>query len=86
MVIIDQAFIKNIPGDAHSCAIVHAIIAVSKVRNVITIAEGVEKEQQKELLRDLGCTQMQGFLFSRAVPAQRLSQFFPIRSHAASAA
>ena len=86
MVKIDQVFIKNIPGDAHSCAIVQAIIAVSKVRNVITIAEGVEKKPQKELLRDLGCTQMQGFLFSRAVPAQRLSQFFPIRSHAASAA
>ena len=86
MVKIDQAFIKNIPDDQHSLAIVQAVVSVTKARNVISIAEGVENEQQKETLRGLGCAQMQGFLFSRAVPAQRLSQFFPIRSHAASAA
>jgi len=44
-----------------------------------TTAEGVETEQQRELLRVLGCTEMQGYLFSPAIPAVEIRQL--LRSH-----
>jgi diguanylate cyclase (GGDEF)-like protein len=74
---IDRSFIKNIADNDLSLAIVQAVITVAKARNVITVAEGVETEQQKELVRTLGCSEMQGYLFSRPVPVQDLLQFFP---------
>jgi EAL domain-containing protein (putative c-di-GMP-specific phosphodiesterase class I) len=43
-------------------------------QSMSTTAEGVETEAQREILRDLGCTQMQGFLFSPAVPAKQLKE------------
>ena len=83
---IDQSFIKNVADNDHSVAIVQAITLVAKARNVITVAEGVETEQQRELLHTLGCSEMQGYLFSRPVPVQDLLQFFPIRAQRAAAA
>jgi diguanylate cyclase (GGDEF)-like protein len=74
---IDRSFIENIASDDNSLAIVQAVITVAKARNVVTVAEGVETEQQKDMLRILGCSEMQGYLFSRPVPVQDLSQFFP---------
>ena len=49
--------------------IVQAVVNIAASRNMTTTAEGVETEHQKELLRALGCTQMQGYLFSAAKPA-----------------
>jgi diguanylate cyclase (GGDEF)-like protein len=80
---IDQSFIENVADNDVSLAIVQAVITVAKARNVITVAEGVETEQQKELLLMLGCSEMQGYLFSRPVPVQDLSQFFPTRAQRA---
>jgi EAL domain-containing protein (putative c-di-GMP-specific phosphodiesterase class I) len=45
-----------------------------------TTAEGVETEQQKELLRALGCTHMQGYLFSAARPAAEIRQLLNART------
>jgi EAL domain-containing protein (putative c-di-GMP-specific phosphodiesterase class I) len=80
---IDQSFIENVADNEVSLAIVQAVITVAKARNVITVAEGVETEQQRELLRMLGCSEMQGYLFSRPVPVQDLFQFFPTRAQRA---
>ena len=80
---IDQSFIKNLADNDHSIAIVQAITLVAKARNVITVAEGVETDQQRELLRMLGCSEMQGYLFSRPVPVQDLVKFFPTLDHRA---
>jgi EAL domain-containing protein (putative c-di-GMP-specific phosphodiesterase class I) len=80
---IDQSFIENVADNDVSLAIVQAVITVAKARNVITVAEGVETEQQRELLRMLGCSEMQGYLFSRPVPVQDLFQFFPTRAQRA---
>jgi diguanylate cyclase (GGDEF)-like protein len=80
---IDQSFIENVADNDVSLAIVQAVVTVAKARNVITAAEGVETEQQRELLRMLGCSEMQGYLFSHPVPAQDLLQFFPIRAQRA---
>ena len=83
---IDRSFINNITEDDHSLAIVQAVITVAKTRNVITVAEGVEGQRQRELLCTLGCSEMQGHLFSRPVRAQDLCRLFPRCAQAATSA
>ena len=48
--------------------IVQAVVNIAAAGNMTTTAEGVETQQQKERLRTLGCTEMQGYLFSAAKP------------------
>jgi EAL domain-containing protein (putative c-di-GMP-specific phosphodiesterase class I) len=67
---IDQSFIGNMDRDASDAAIVHAIIGLAKNLNLEVIAEGVETEAQRDRLAAEGCTEMQGFLFSRPLPAE----------------
>jgi len=84
---IDRSFIEHITGDASSLAIVQAVISIAKSRGIATTAEGVETKEQLELLRALGCTEMQGFLFSKAKPANELaSLLLPQRAPARSVA
>ncbi len=67
---IDRSFIKNMiekPDDA--AAIVEAIIAMAKALRLKVVAEGVETREQLSFLQMLGCDQVQGFFFSRPVPA-----------------
>ena len=66
---VDRAFIGNIPGHADDTAIVEAIIALARTLHLRVIAEGVETLVQREFLGELGCQAMQGYLFSRPVPA-----------------
>jgi diguanylate cyclase (GGDEF)-like protein len=73
---IDRSFINDIgEGDASS-SIVQAVVNIATARNMTTTAEGVETQQQLDLLRGLGCTQMQGYLFSAARPAGEIQAFF----------
>ena len=65
---IDRAFVTDIAEEQGSSSIVQAVINIASARKMTTTAEGVETEQQKEILRSLGCTEMQGYLFSRAQP------------------
>ena len=81
---IDKSFIENMAQDASSLAIVQAVISIAKSRDIATTAEGVEKQEQLELLRALGCTEMQGYLFSAAKPAAELApMLLPRRAGAA---
>jgi len=66
---IDRCFIKDIVESEGSSAIVQAVVNIAAARNMTTTAEGVETEPQREVLRVLGCTKMQGYLFSAAKPA-----------------
>jgi diguanylate cyclase (GGDEF)-like protein len=66
---IDRCFVTDVAEPDGSSSIVQAVVNIASARNMTTTAEGVETEAQKELLRTLGCTEMQGYLFSRAVPA-----------------
>jgi diguanylate cyclase (GGDEF)-like protein len=65
---IDRSFISNLSED-RSLPILQAALGIAASQKMITTAEGVETESQRLLLRDLGCTQMQGYLFSAAKPA-----------------
>ncbi|WP_414645579.1 putative bifunctional diguanylate cyclase/phosphodiesterase [Bradyrhizobium sp. 6(2017)] len=66
---IDRAFIKDLAGAGASSTIVQAVVNIATASDMTTTAEGVETEQQRNMLRILGCTEMQGYLFSRPVPA-----------------
>ncbi|TWG94568.1 diguanylate cyclase (GGDEF)-like protein [Luteimonas sp. J16] len=67
---IDQSFIAGLAGDTQteSLALVRAILALASTLGIETIGEGVETEQQRKVLADLGCTYGQGFLFGRPMP------------------
>ena len=66
---IDRSFVTDIADAQGSSSIVQAVVNIAASRQITTTAEGVETLPQKELLRALGCTEMQGYLFSRPVPA-----------------
>ena len=78
---IDRSFIKNLSEDNNNgLAIIRAITSLARNLKVTTTAEGVETEQQRDLVRAEGCTAMQGFLFSPAMPAKDIGQMFQSRS------
>ncbi|MBO4223129.1 EAL domain-containing protein [Bradyrhizobium neotropicale] len=79
---IDRCFVSDIEVDGSS-AIVQAVVNIAASRNMTTAAEGVETEQQRKLLRELGCTQMQGFLFSPPKPASEIRRLLDMDQMAA---
>jgi len=73
---IDQSFIQDMSNGAEPLAIVNAVAGLAKCLNMISTAEGVETQQQMDTVQSIGCTEMQGYLFSRARPAKEIGQFF----------
>jgi EAL domain-containing protein (putative c-di-GMP-specific phosphodiesterase class I) len=69
---IDRCFITDIAEPQGSSSIVQAVVTIAADRHMTTTAEGVETEQQRELLRELGCSEMQGYLFSPPKPAAEI--------------
>ena len=67
---IDISFINNITTDTDDVAIVTAIIAMAHAMHVRVIAEGVENNEQLKLLKELGCDEIQGYIYSRAKPKE----------------
>jgi diguanylate cyclase (GGDEF)-like protein len=72
---IDRSFVKDIAENANSLNIVRAVAALAKGMGMTTTAEGVETREQLDRIVSEGCTEMQGFLCSRPVPAQQLEQW-----------
>jgi diguanylate cyclase (GGDEF)-like protein len=69
---IDRSFVKEVTRNTSSASIIRAVVSIAADRDMITTAEGVETEQQRDTVQMLGCTQMQGYLFSRPLPAREL--------------
>ena len=69
---IDKSFVDDIPVDRDAMRIVAAIISMAHSLRLLVVAEGVERREQADALRELGCDHRQGFLDSPAVPASQL--------------
>ncbi|MDE2263569.1 MAG: EAL domain-containing protein [Gammaproteobacteria bacterium] len=71
---IDRSFVSGLPEDGASVTLVASIVELASAFDLITVAEGVETEEQLAALRALRCSHSQGFLHGAAVPAQELGQ------------
>ena len=71
---IDQGFVRDINHDKYAATLCRAIIAMSQQLHFKVVAEGVETPAQAQLLSEAGCQLLQGFLFSRPVPASALGE------------
>ena len=74
---IDRCFVNDIAEPGGSSGIVQAVVNIAAERDMTTTAEGVETEQQQELLGALGCSEMQGYLFSPPKPAAEVRELLP---------
>ena len=72
---IDRSFIQDLTTHQDSYGIVNAILALARQLNLQVVAEGVETMEQREILTQLGCEELQGFFFSRPRAANELGQY-----------
>jgi diguanylate cyclase (GGDEF)-like protein/PAS domain S-box-containing protein len=73
---IDRCFVSDVTEADGSSSIVQAVVNIAGALSMTTVAEGVETEAQRTLLRKLGCTEMQGYLFSAAKPGAEVKKLF----------
>ena len=66
---IDKSFVDHVSLDPRSCAIVQALVAITRVRRMDLVAEGVETREQRETLMHLGVNLFQGYLFAPELAA-----------------
>jgi len=78
---IDQSFVRQLDTDGNDQSIVRAIVGIASSLGIATIAEGVETPSQADWLRQLGCAQGQGYLFSRPLGAEAFETY--LHAHAA---
>jgi len=76
---IDRSFVSGITENADHLAIVQAVVGLTHALGMISVAEGVETEEQLLLIRASGCNEAQGHLFSPAVPADEINEFLARR-------
>ena len=72
---IDRSFIIDIPKDEDDMVIAEAVIALGDALDLVVIAEGVENEEQLLFLKERGCHVAQGFLFSKAIAVEAMTEY-----------
>lgn len=77
---IDQSFMRNVKSDPNDKAIVKAIVQMAKALKVKTVAEGVEDDGSLELVKRLKCDEVQGYVFSKPLPAEQFVEFVKKRN------
>jgi len=82
---IDRSFVVGLGIDDGAMAVARAIVALARSLHLQLVAEGVETEAQAEVLRAMGCDELQGYLFSRALPPAAFEQLPGLRRSAAPA-
>jgi diguanylate cyclase (GGDEF)-like protein len=73
---IDRSFVRDLPDRSDCVAIVQAITSLARSLDMTTVAEGVETHDHLHKVRAAGCDQVQGYLFSKPVPAEALEAVF----------
>jgi EAL domain-containing protein (putative c-di-GMP-specific phosphodiesterase class I) len=73
---IDRSFVKDITESTGSLNIVRAVAALAHGMGMTATAEGVETREQLDRITSEGCTEMQGFLFSKPLPAPEIERLF----------
>jgi EAL domain-containing protein (putative c-di-GMP-specific phosphodiesterase class I) len=73
---IDRSFVKDVTENKGSLNIVRAVAALANGMGMTTTAEGVETQDQLDRIAAEGCTEMQGFLFSRPIPEREIERTF----------
>ena len=73
---IDRSFIKELPNNRNDAAIVQSLLSVAKNLDIIVTAEGVEKEEQLNVLHEWGCDEIQGYYYSMPLPEDRLIEYW----------
>jgi diguanylate cyclase (GGDEF)-like protein len=73
---IDRSFVKDIGEGVGSINIVRAVVAMAKGLGMATTAEGVETQEQRDSVQSEGCSEMQGFLFSKPLPAEDIAKLY----------
>jgi diguanylate cyclase (GGDEF)-like protein len=72
---IDRAFVSDVGKNSENSVIVQAVIIIASSLGMTTVAEGVETADQQTLLKALGCDEVQGYLYSRSMPVDKISEF-----------
>jgi diguanylate cyclase len=70
---VDRAFVQDLSDDPSALAVTRAILTLAQALGKHTVAEGIETQAQADTLRQLGCDEFQGFLFSKPVPAKEFA-------------
>ena len=78
---LDRSFIIEIETDKVAQEIVSAVIKIAKSMNMETIAEGVEYEKQSEILKNMGCDYIQGYLYGKPMPAEDFEKRLEINTY-----
>jgi diguanylate cyclase (GGDEF)-like protein/PAS domain S-box-containing protein len=71
---IDQSFVSNVTNDGGDMVMIRSIVELGMNFKLEVIAEGVETEEQLKILQDCGCTNFQGYLFSKPVPVEHFER------------
>jgi EAL domain-containing protein (putative c-di-GMP-specific phosphodiesterase class I) len=83
---IDRSFVSRLVKDKDSLVIVRAILGLARGFGLTATAEGVEDEEQLACLKENGCAEGQGYLFSKAVTAAEIPALLKLAPHASAAA
>ena len=83
---IDRSFVQHLGDAADSGSIISAVLALGHAMGLSVVAEGVETAEQQTFLKVAGCKEMQGYYFSRALPADELTALLESDGRASSAA
>ena len=78
---IDQSFVRKLGSDPQAEALCQAMVSIGRSLNIAVVAEGVETQQQLQMLQNMGCDEVQGYLVSKPMPAEKIpplldTQFF----------
>jgi len=71
---IDRSFVSELPGNIDDAALTAAIVTMAHELRLTVVAEGVETEEQATHLLGIGCDDLQGYLFSKPIPAGELTK------------